>query len=151
MERIENMKSQNGVTLTSLVAYVCIFMIIIAVMTVVSAYFYKNVMRVESTPKYVIEFNEFAMFFIADVKSNSEVTTNTDNSIVFGDGTRYQYKNKRIYRNGTEISKNVQSMKFTVSDYTKSGFTKRFVRIDMTIGDNKSTVQRSVDFVLKYW
>ena len=91
------------------------------------------------------------MFFVADVKKNSTTKSNTDTSIEFDDGTKYEYKNKKIYRNGTEVAKNVQAMKFNVSDYTKNGFTKKIVRVDVTLGNGKSNIQRSVDFVLKYW
>lgn len=42
-------------------------------------------------------------------------------------------------------------MKFNVSDYTKNGFTKKIVRVDVTLGNGKLNIQKSVDFVLKYW
>ena len=64
------MKTEKGVTLTALVAYISVFMIIISMVTAISAHFYKNVAKVESAPKYVTEFNKFSMFFVADVKKN---------------------------------------------------------------------------------
>lgn len=145
------MKTEKGVTLTALVAYISVFMIIISMVTAISAHFYKNVAKVESAPKYVTEFNKFSMFFVADVKKNSTTKSNTDTSIEFDDGTKYEYKNKKIYRNGTEVAKNIQAMKFNVSNYTKNGFTKKIVRVDVTLGNGKSNIQKSVDFVLKYW
>ena len=125
------MKTEKGVTLTALVAYISVFMIIISMVTA--------------------EFNKFSMFFVADVKKNSTTKSNTDTSIEFDDGTKYEYKNKKIYRNGTEVAKNIQAMKFNVSDYTKNGFTKKIVRVDVTLGNGKLNIQKSVDFVLKYW
>ena len=137
------MKTEKGVTLTALVAYISVFMIIISMVTAISAHFYKNVAKVESAPKYVTEFNKFSMFFVADVKKNSTTKSNTDTSIEFDDGTKYEY--------GTEVAKNIQAMKFNVSDYTKNGFTKKIVRVDVTLGNGKLNIQKSVDFVLKYW
>lgn len=62
------MKTEKGVTLTALVAYISVFMIIISMVTAISAHFYKNVAKVESAPKYVTEFNKFSMFFVAMLK-----------------------------------------------------------------------------------
>ena len=44
------MKTEKGVTLTALVAYISVFMIIISMVTAISAHFYKNVAKVESAP-----------------------------------------------------------------------------------------------------
>ena len=57
--------NQKGITLPSLVAYISILMIVIAAMTTMSTFFYKNISGVVDTPKYLSEFNKFSMFFVA--------------------------------------------------------------------------------------
>ena len=61
--------NQKGITLTSLVAYMSILMIVIAAMTTMSTFFFSNVSGVVDTPKYLSEFNKFTMFFVTDIKN----------------------------------------------------------------------------------
>ena len=145
------MKSEKGVTLTALVAYVAVFIIIIAMVTFVSSYFYKNVEKIQDSPKYISEFNKFSMFFTIDVKRNTSITSITSNSIEFGDGTLYTYSDNKIYRNGERITKNVKSITFTKSEYTENEFTKSIVNVNTVIGNGSESITRSIDFVLKYW
>ena len=62
------MKSEKGVTLTALVAYICAFVIILGIVTTISSHFYKNVGQIKETPQYIAEFNKYNMLFVADVK-----------------------------------------------------------------------------------
>ena len=147
----QSMRSEKGVTLTALVVYMAVFTIIIGIVTTISSHFYKNVGQVSEAPQYIAEFNEFSMFFIADVKNNTEITSATGSTIVFGDGTKYEYKNNSIYRNNEKIVKNVKQFTFTASDYTKDDFTKKIVNVTAEFGKNNETITRNIDFVLKYW
>ena len=67
------MKSEKGVTLTSLVIYMAIFSVILAIMALISNYFFRNIEQIKDSPRYIVEFNKFSMFFIADVKNNTEI------------------------------------------------------------------------------
>jgi len=144
------MKSQKGVTLISLVAYIAIFMIIISIMTVISSHLYKNIIIIQEPLKYVTEFNKFSMVFVQDVKNNKSCTV-TDTTVEFADGTTYSYTKKAIYRNGVKIAKNIENLKFKSSTYTVNTFVKNIVNIDMTLGKGEKQVKRNIDFVLKYW
>ena len=42
--------NQKGITLTSLVAYISVMMIVIATMTTISTFFYSNISEVVDTP-----------------------------------------------------------------------------------------------------
>ena len=97
------LKAERGITLTSLVIYIIVFVIIIAIMATVSNYFYSNINGIKDSPKYVSEFNKFCMFFIADVKRNTEVVSVSENNLQFADGTKYEYRDNSIYRNNEEI------------------------------------------------
>ena len=83
--------NQKGITLTSLVAYISVMMIVIATMTTISTFFYSNISEVVDTPKYLSEFNKFTMFFVTDIKNyrNANVTSNT---IEFEGGPTYKYQ-----------------------------------------------------------
>ena len=145
------MKKQDGVTLTALVAYMGVFMIIIGIVTTISTHFYKNIGQVQEPPQYIVEFNKFSMFFIADVKRNTDIKNISNTYVEFGNGTKYEYRNHKIYRNNEEIAKNVKTMKFTGLTTTVNHVNKKIVNVTAEIGKNNETITRNIDFVLKYW
>lgn len=145
------MKSERGVTLTALVAYMGVFMIIIGIVTTISGYFYKNMGQIKETPQYISEFNKFSMFFVLDVKRNSVANVSSPSNIEFEDGTTYEYINNKIYRNQKQIAKNVKNFEFTQLNYTVNDFTKTIINVTGEFGRKNETITRNIDFVLKYW
>lgn len=145
------MKKQEGVTLTALVAYMGAFMIIIGIVTTISTHFYKNIGQVQEAPQYIVEFNKFSMFFIADVKRNTDIKNISNTYIEFGNGTTYEYRNGRIYRNNEEIAKNIKQIKFTSLSTNVNDINKKMINVTAEIGKNNETITRNIDFVLKYW
>lgn len=145
------MKSEKGVTLTALVAYITVFMIILTMMTTISSYFYNNIYTIKDSHKYISEYNKFSMFFVVDVKRNESITSITSNRLEFGDGTVYSYRDNSIYRNDIRISKYVKSFTFTQSNYTVNEFTKKIINVNTSLGNNNEQITRNIDFVLKYW
>lgn len=145
------MKSEKGVTLTALVIYMIVFMIVLSIMSTISAHFYKNVAGIKDSPQYITEFNQFSMFFVADVKKNTDINAITDTTLEFADGTSYRYENGIIYRNDKKIAKYVKSFKFTQSTYTVSNTVKKIVNVNTTLGNKNEDMTRNIDFVLRYW
>lgn len=145
------MKNEKGVTLTALVAYISAFMIIISIVTMISTHFYGNLAKVKQPSKYILEFNKFAMFFISDVKLNGSISSISTTSIEFEDGTKYEYKDSKIYRNDQIICKNVSSFEFTKAEYTENNYSKTLVNVKAVYGQGENAISRTVDFVLKYW
>ena len=138
--------NQKGITLTSLVAYISVMMIVIATMTTISTFFYSNISEVVDTPKYLSEFNKFTMFFVTDIKNYRS------NTIEFEGGPTYKYQGNAIYRNDVKIAKYVMNCNFTLSQYNVDSKSKNIINVDMQIGKNaEKSVQKNVDFVLKYW
>ena len=82
------MKSEKGITLTSLVIYIMVATIVIATMAIVSSFFFSNINLVRDQDKYAVEFNKFNMFFVNDVKNNKTAQVQT-HKITFEDGTIY--------------------------------------------------------------
>lgn len=147
----KQLNQEDGITLTTLVIYIVIFFIVITIMTVVSAFFHKNVAQVKEPPQYIAEFNKFAMFFVIDVKNNNDATFISDNEIQFEDGTIYRYEDNSIYRNEVQIARFINNFKFEKKEYTENNFTKKIVNVNAKLGREKNYIRRNIDFVMKYW
>lgn len=149
------MKSEKGITLTSLVIYVLIATILIGGIAMLSTFFFSNMNLIKEQDQYAPEFNKFNMFFIGDVKNNNTATVTTT-QVTFEDGTVYQYnaEEKAIYRNSTKIAKKVQTVNFTLNEIKPSNnthsTTKYTILVDISIGE-KSNLHKAIEYTLRYW
>lgn len=145
------MKSEKGITLTSVVVYVLIATALISSTALLSSFFFSNMSLIKEQNQYAPEFNKFSMFFIEDVKNNksAEVTTT---KVTFADGTVYEYKSneKAVYRNDTKITEKLDSFTFSSSEYVVSNTTKQIINVKMTIGGVENS-SNGIEYVLKYW
>lgn len=150
------MKSQKGITLTALVVYIVVFMIILTIMTIITNGFFTNISGIKEPIDGIAEFNKFSMLFINDVKKNDDCTIE-NNQIEFADGTIYTYNEteQAIYRNDLKIAKYVNKVVFTNLEHTEeiegSEFTKKIINVNMIVGRKNELIKRDIDFVLKYW
>ena len=147
----KRIKNEKGITMTSLVVYMFIFIMVIGVLTTISTFFYSNIGEVVDAPKYIYEFNKFVMYFGVDIKnySTAEVTSNT---IQFKDGPTYKYQNNEIYRDNVLIAKDILSCDFILSQYPVSNIIKNIITVNIQIGENQDDCMvKNVDFTLKYW
>ena len=144
------MKSEKGITLTSLVIYICVATIVISSVALISSYFFSNVTSIKSQSTYAVEYNKFNMFFIQDVKHNSTATIE-NNVIKFEDGTIYEYKSNSIYRNDKEIATNVKSATFNLKTYKVENTTKNLILVNLNIGEGEKEYQKEIEYVLRYW
>lgn len=145
------LKNNRGITLLSLTIYISVFMLILVAMTTISTFFFNNINVGSNKDKYVVEFNKFIMFFVADIKNYNSATV-TENQVQFINGPVYKYQNGVIYRNDIEIAKNVLGCIFTLNQYNVNSTTKNIINVDLQIGKNDSNIfNKSIDFTLKYW
>lgn len=144
------MKSERGVTLTALAIYIAIATIVISTMALLSSYFYNNMNLIKTDSSYVVEYNKFNMFFVQDVKSNTKAEVVTDR-ITFEDGTEYQYRNGKIYRNNKEISTNIKNATFSKETYIVESTTKNIITVNLNIGEGDKSYKKQIEYVLKYW
>lgn len=144
------MKSEQGVTLTSLVIYIAVATVLISTMAVMSSHFFANIQLVKNQSDYVVEYNKFNMFFIQDVKANKAASI-IGTTIVFEDGTKYEYKDESIYRNDKKIVKNIRTASFEPATYTVNNVTKNLIKVNLNIGVEKKSYQKQIEYVLKYW
>lgn len=144
------MKSEQGVTLTSIVIYIAVATVLISTMAVMSSHFFANIQLVKNQSDYVVEYNKFNMFFIQDVKANKAASI-IGTTIVFEDGTKYEYKDESIYRNDKKIAKNIRTASFEPATYTVNNVTKNLIKVNLNIGVEKKSYQKQIEYVLKYW
>lgn len=145
------MKSEKGITLTSLIIYIVLILLVVSFLSVVSTHFYSSIGYLTDSGKYISEFDKFNMYFIEDVKDNSDVYTIEQNKIVFEDGTIYTYLENSIYRNKVEICKNILNCEFSkLEEKDINNFTKKIINVKISIkGTNNFETENN--YVLKYW
>lgn len=145
------MKSEKGITLTSLVIYIMISTIVISAMAFMTSTFVNNIQQVKDQQNYAPEFNQFAMFFIQDVKSNKTATV-TGKTVLFEDGTQYRYEKteKQIYRNNMVIAKKIDDLSFTLRNVTVESTEKNIIDVRFKSGELNKT-ENPISFVLRYW
>lgn len=134
------MKSEKGITLTSLIAYIIGMVLIISIMSVLTTNFYKNVNNIIMEINPSTEFTKFSSYFSSEVnKYNIKVLeckeTSAQNYIVFDNGIQYTYipDNKSIYHNQIKICRGVEFCVFT--NHIENG--KDVIKIKMKIGEKE--------------
>ncbi len=125
------MKSQKGITLTSLTVYIIVMTIVIGTVSSISSYFYTDIKKSTNTLEPLVQYTKLNSFFTEEInKSNIKVleckTNYIDNDqtkgiknsyIVFDNGVQYTFlaENKGIYRNQVKIAYQIESCSFTQS------------------------------------
>ena len=110
------MKSQKGITLTSLIIYIITLLLVLSILSIITQFFMRNKDMLTEQSQYISEYNKFNMYFIEDVKNNSDIYSISNNEIIFKDGTVYTYKSgedNSIYRNKVKICRDVYLCEFT--------------------------------------
>lgn len=113
------MKNQKGITLTSLVIYVGVMIIILGVVSTIITQFYQNTTLMQANTDEIIEFNKFNTYFLKEVKSKGNAIDLVDENgtyILFTSGNSFLFDNNKIYYNNIEICDDVESAKFEVLD-----------------------------------
>lgn len=132
------MKSQRGVTLTSLVVYVVAITIIVSIMAVITTNFYKTIDDSNSNIEPYVEYTKFNSYFTDDINKESiKILDCNNNYIALNDEVQYTYvsENKAIYKNRVKICKDVTACRFSTE--IKNG--KEVIKIQMTIGNKEYT------------
>lgn len=111
------MKSQKGVTLTSLTMYVALIIIVIGILLVITASFQGNVKEIYAEGTANAEVDKFNVYFLKEVKKQgNEINTISENQILFSLGDKYTFnrEDKCIYLNDNiKIAENIENCVFT--------------------------------------
>lgn len=150
------MNTQKGITLISLTIYIIVMVIVVAMVSVISSYFYSNIHGASDTIEPLTEYTKFNSFFTDEVNHSNikvlecETITNDETQeiessyVVFDNGVQYTFvaQNKGIYRNKVKICKAVESCTFEYK--IKNG--KNVVGVKLKIGTDK---ERNLTYTLK--
>ena len=109
------MKSDKGVTLTSLAIYIVLMMIVIAILATVRTNFQSNLEEINQQGTQISEISKFNMYFLQEVKKQgNDIKTISDSEILFTMGNKYTFKNNGIYLNDNiNIAANIQECIFS--------------------------------------
>lgn len=150
------MKFQKGITLISLTIYLIAMVIIIAVITVITGYFYKNVDISNENEEINKQYTRFNSYFSEEVnrKNNKVIECKTidDKSvendkisyIALSSGNQYTYieKNKAIYLNNIKIASHVEDCEFIETIGTEGNeesMAKYYIEVKLNINGKDKT------------
>lgn len=118
------MKSNKGITLTSLVIYVIAMSIVVATLGILTSYFYNNVDELDADTNSAITYTEFNTYFSKEINTKENyplLIDGTSEYIVFSKtGNQYTFKNKAIYQNQVKICNNIEECTFESSKTDES-------------------------------
>lgn len=153
--KINNLKSEKGITLTNLVVYIIAIMITLGILTSISSFFYSNINLIEDSAKNASEFDKFNSYILKDVKNNSKVKVNeTTKTIIFEDGTTYIYNidDEGMYRGNAKIASNVKAFDVSQKTIVINNVEKDILTINIVIGNStQNLINKQIDYTLKYW
>ena len=121
------MKSEKGITLISVTIYVIVMLITVAVVSVVTSYFYNNIQQYTVKTDSINEYTKFNSYFTEEINTKgnkvlecASINNNTNNDepeesyVVFSTNNQYTYipSNKAIYQHYVKIASGVEDCKF---------------------------------------
>ena len=140
------MKTQKGITLISLTIYIIALTIVVAMVSVISTYFYTNMNSSIETINPLSEYTKFNSFFSDEANfRNIQVLECKENYIVFNNNVQYTFipENKAIYRNKIKICREVENCTFEYN--IKNG--KRVVTLTIQMATEEQP--KEVEYTLK--
>ena len=136
------MKTQKGITLTSLAIYITMVLIVIGVLAVISGTLQGNIKEIYTEGTNNAEIDKFNIYFLKEVKrQGNQINEISINEISFSLGNTYTYKeDKCIYLNDNiKIAEHIEKCEF-------DGDTNNLV-ITVTI-KTENGEEKSIEYVL---
>lgn len=141
------MKKEKGVTMVSLVIYIAVMTIVIALMSEIITNFYKNTDTMQGSLQDIIEFNKFNTYFIKEIKltDNKVDHISTDDSyILFLSGNAFSIKDGIIYYNSIKICENVQSMQLSLGK-NGNGLDKSIINVTLNFKSFNKSISYKIE------
>lgn len=122
------MKSENGITLTTLMVYIVAMTMVTLTITNITRYFYNNVVYTETTTQYAEEYLKFTKYISEEVnkKDNTILDSGSVNDtegnikqkyvIFLKTANQYTFVGNAIYKNNDKICENISDCKFIVQE-----------------------------------
>lgn len=137
------MKSQKGVTLTSLAIYIILVLVVLGILGTITANFQIGIKGVNEEGTKNAEIDKFNLYFLKEVKKNgNSISDITSSEIVFATNNKYTYKDNGIYLND-----NIN----IAEDITKCEFSKSLVdgkTVITVIIKAKDAEEKTIEYVL---
>jgi len=136
------MKSQRGITLTSLVIYITIVIIVVGILAVITGSLQGNVKEIYAEGTNNAEIDKFNVYFLKEVKKQGNAIDEnkfSSSEVLFITGNKYRFSNsdKCIYLNDNiKIAENIENCIFTSS--IVNGKTVITVTIKAINGEEKT-------------
>ena len=151
------MKSNKGITITSLIIYVIAMALIIVLLSRITTFFYKNVDTSALDESPTSQYTKFsnALTKETNISGNKVITVSngTDDSgkqsnyIIFSDGNQYTYKeqNHSIYKNKIKICSNIDRCTFAYQ-YSNSQYV---INVEFKSGNLDKTGNNKLSFTIQ--
>lgn len=153
------LRSNKGITLIELSAYIIVLLLVIGVLASIRNFFYNNLDIVKKASRYAASFDKFNSNFVKDVKNNKDANVETDETsgniiITFENGDTYVYNttDEGIYKDKVKIATNVTAFDAKKKTIMVNGVEKEIISISIAIGTSTDSMfYKSIDYTLKYW
>ncbi len=148
------MRSEKGITLTTLVIYIVVFSAVLALVGSLSSFVYGNLRNLNQDSISSEEFNKFNTYFVKDIKESKLATVQKLDSkveIILENGSKYTYvkSENAIYKEAVKVARNI--IRFNAA--LKEENNKNVIEIDIATGTNakEPNFEKDIKYVLKYW
>lgn len=148
------MKSEKGITLISLTVYIIVMALVVAMIAIISTFFYKNVKNVNQTVNPITEYTKFNSFFTKEINNNNiRILESGNNYIVFDNGVQYTFieanrvqytfieANKGIYRNKVKICRGIDNCTF--ENIIENG--KNVIKVNFKAGNQEKETKYTLN------
>lgn len=137
------MKSDRGITLTSLILYVALILIALGILAVLRSNFQSSVKELNQQGTNNYEFDKFNVSFLQEVKKDGNGISSVNASeIIFKTNNKYTFKDNTIYLNDTiKVAENIERLSFSTELIDKKTVIK------VTVKPKKSE-EKVVEYVL---
>lgn len=151
------MKEEKGITLTSLVIYVIVMIIVIGVMSSITNNFYNNTGDINATVQEIVEFNKFNTYFLKEVKLNGNAVDKFNEAgekpyILFASGNSFMFSDNKIYYNDIEICKNVTDASFElvsqdIDDNENAKSNETIIRAELNFENYSKSINYKIESI----
>lgn len=135
------MKNNKGITLTSLVIYIALIFVILAILMRITTYFINNLTDAADV-SFETEFNKINLYLLDESnQTGNEIVSCGETQITFSNGNRYAYnaKDQTINLNGNiKVCENLESCSFE-QKIAPNG--KSMLELTVTIDGTTKTVE----------
>lgn len=137
------MKSQKGITLTSLAIYILLVLVVLGILATITANFQGNIKSISEEGTENVEIDKFNLYFLKEVKNvGNSILSISSSEIIFGTNNKYTFKDNSIYLNDSiKIAENIIKCEF--SQNLIDGKTVIIVNIKA-----KKAEEKSIQYVL---